>query len=81
MAGLEEQVSAMDAAAASGDAGELRTLVHRLRGTGGYGFSCLTEASGACEEALIAAGGAGVNHPGVQETFRTLRALLDRVEL
>ena len=82
VAGLGEQVSAMDAAAASGDAGELRTLVHRLRGTGGgYGFSCLTEASGACEEALIAAGGAGVNHPGVQETFRTLRALLDRVEL
>ena len=82
VAGLEEQVSAMDAAAASGDAGELRTLVHRLRGTGGgYGFSCLTEASGACEEALIAAGGAGVNHPGVQETFRSLRALLDRVEL
>lgn len=82
VAGLAEQIEGMDAAAAAGDAGTLRTLVHRLRGTGGgYGFTPLTQASAACEEALVAAGGAGVGDPTVQETFRALRALLDRVEL
>ena len=48
---------------------------------GGYGFTPLTQASAACEEALIAAGGAGVSDPKVQETFQALRALLERVEL
>ncbi len=82
VAGLAEQIEGMDTAAAAGDAGTLRTLVHRLRGTGGgYGFAPLTQASAACEEALVAAGGAGVADAKVQETFRALRALLDRVEL
>ncbi|MBL6721388.1 MAG: response regulator [Planctomycetes bacterium] len=82
VAGLVEQIAGMDAATAAGDAGTLRTLVHRLRGTGGgYGFTPLTQASAACEEALIAAGGAGVSDPKVQETFQALRALLERVEL
>ena len=69
-----DQIAALREAHAEGRIDEVRTRVHRLRGTASnYGFPQVTEAAGRCEDAIR-------GEAGAQEVARTLEVLLRLLE-
>ncbi|MEW6074524.1 MAG: ATP-binding protein [Planctomycetota bacterium] len=67
------QAERIRAAHAAGELDEVRTLVHRIRGTASnYGFPAITAAAGACEEAIR-------EGKAAPEIATALEALLERL--
>ncbi|MDE0903941.1 MAG: Hpt domain-containing protein [Planctomycetota bacterium] len=79
--GFAEQEEMMDRALEQADPVELRTLVHKLKGTGaGYGYPDISAVAGTCEAALIQAGPGGTRDLAVLAAHSELRVLMVRAK-
>lgn len=79
--GFAQQEEMMDRALEQADPVELRSLVHKLKGTGaGYGYPDISTWAGTCEAALIQAGPGGTRDPAVLAAHSELRILMVRAK-
>ena len=79
--GFAQQEEMMDSALEQADPVELRSLVHKLKGTGaGYGYPEISAVAGTCEAALIQAGPEGTRDLAVLAAHSELRVLMLRAK-
>ncbi|MEO5345630.1 MAG: Hpt domain-containing protein [Magnetococcus sp. YQC-9] len=77
LANRRKDLELLPQALASGDFAQLRTLGHRMKGSGaGYGFDGISKIGRAIEEAAKQE-----NHLGVEAGIAALAAYLDRLEV